>query len=81
MGIYTFFTLKSQFDPLLSDHLQFAKKNASYLSPVIQNELITLAGLEVKESILDDVRSVGWFSVMADECTDVATLEQMSMCI
>ena len=72
---------KSQFDPLLSDHLQFAKKNASYLSPVIQNELIALAGLEVKESILKDVRSAGRFSVMADECTDVATLEQMSMCI
>lgn len=48
---------------------------------MIQNELITLAGLEVKESILDDVRSAGWLSVMADECTDVATLEQMSMCI
>ena len=48
---------------------------------MIQNELIALAGLEVKESILDDVRLAGWFSVMADECTDVATLEQMSMCI
>ena len=48
---------------------------------MIQNELIALAGLEVKESILKDVRSAGWFSVMADECTDVATLEQMSMCI
>ena len=81
MGTLTFFTLEVTVDPLLSDHLQFAKKNASYLSPVIQNELIALAGLEVKESILKDVRSAGWFSVMADECTDVATLEQMSMCI
>ena len=48
---------------------------------MIQNELIALADLEVKESILNDVRSAGWFSVMADECTNVATLEQMSMCI
>ena len=72
---------ESQFDPLLSDHLQSAKKNALYLSPVFQNELIDLAGLEVKESILNDVRSARWFSVMADECTDVATLEQMSICI
>ena len=46
---------------------------------MIQND--ALVGLEVKESILDDVRLAGWFSVMADECTDVATLEQMSMCI
>ena len=43
---------------------------------MIQNELIAFAGLEVKESIVNDVRSARWFSVMADECTDVATLEQ-----
>ena len=81
-GNFDFFLhWKSPFYPVLSDHLQSAKKNALYLSPVIQNELIDLAGLVVKESILNDVRSAGWFSVMADECTDVATLEQMSICI
>lgn len=36
--------------------------------------------MEIKDKILDDVRSARWFSVMADECTDVSTLEQMSMC-
>ena len=56
-------------------------KDALYLCPTIQNELIALAGLEVKESILNNVRSAGWFSVMVDEYTDVATLEQMSTCI
>ena len=36
--------------------------------------------MEIKDKILDDVRSARWFAVMADECTDVSTLEQMSMC-
>ncbi len=72
---------KSHFDPVLKEHLQHGKRNASYKSPKIQNELIDLAGLEVRDSILCDARSAIWFSVMADECTDVATLEQMSMCI
>lgn len=29
----------------------------------------------------DAARSARWFSVMADECTDVATIEQMAICI
>ena len=42
---------------------------------------LKLAGDEVKSSILDAARSVGWFSVMADECIDVAIIEQMAICI
>ena len=37
--------------------------------------------MEVRDSILGEIRSAGWYSVMADECTDVATIEQMSVCI
>ena len=65
----------------LSDHLKHARKNASYLSPDIQNELIHLAGLDIKEAILDRAQSSKWLSILADECTDVATHEQMSICI
>ena len=42
--------------------------------------LIDLCGMEIKVKILDDVWSARWLAVMADECTDVSTLEQMSMC-
>ena len=35
--------------------------------------------MEIKDKILDDVRSARWFAVMADECTDVSTLKQMCM--
>ena len=36
---------------------------------------------EVRDSILCEVRLAGLYSVMADECTDVAAIEQMSICI
>ena len=36
--------------------------------------------MDIKDKILDDVRSARWFTVMANECTDVSTLEQMCMC-
>ena len=43
------------------------------MSPDIQNELIHLAGLDIKEAILNRAQSSKWFSILADECTDVAT--------
>ena len=57
------------------------KRIASYMSPKIQNEIISLAGLEVRQRILENVRAARWFSLMADECTDVATHEQMAICV
>ena len=65
----------------LRDHLTHAPRNAKYMSPMIQNELIKLIGLEIRDSILKDVRAAKWYSIMADESTDSATVEQMSLCI
>ena len=65
----------------MKHHLEHCSKNASYTSPAIQNELITLAGDDVKNQILASARAAKWFSIMADECVDSSTIEQMSLCI
>ena len=81
-GNFDFFVhWKSEFDPVLKHHIEHCSKNASYTSPAIQNELITLAGDYVKNQILASARAARWFSIMADECMDSATIEQMSLCI
>lgn len=81
-GNFDFFLhWKAAFDHNLANHLKHCKKNASYTSPGIQNQLIALCGLEIRDHILDDVRSAKCFSVMADECADVSTKEQMSICL
>lgn len=66
---------------MLQDHLKSAPKNASYKSPLIQNEIIALAGLEVWQQVLDDAKVARWYSIMADECTDVSMCELMAICI
>lgn len=66
---------------MLKHHLQHCKKIASYLSPQIQNELIRHAGEEVRRKIIDAAKVAKWYSVMVDECADVAALEQMAICI
>jgi len=72
---------KAEFDSTLAYYLTHCKNNASYNSPDIQNQLIKCCGQEVWDCILEDVGSEKFFSVMADECADVSTVEQMSICI
>jgi len=72
---------KVEFDDILAKHLKHCKGNATYTSPDIQNKLIALCGLEIRDRILEEVRSVQFYSVMADECTDVSTKKQMSICV
>lgn len=52
-----------------------------YVSPEIVNEQISLIGLEILRSVLDDVRQAKWFSIMADETMDVAYKEQLVVCV
>ena len=35
----------------------------------------------VLRNILSDIRSAGWFSIIADEATDVSKGEQLCICI
>ena len=63
---------KSTFDPIFQQHLLHGKKIASYMSPKIQNEIISLAGLGVCQRILENVRAARWFSLMADECSNTS---------
>lgn len=60
-GNFEFFLhWKAQFVPCLQQNLQTCRKNASYKSPDTENELIHLPGMEVKDSILREIRSAGW---------------------
>ncbi len=56
-------------------------KNASYTSPIIQNEIIDICGKIITQKIINDVKRFKYFSILADETTDVANIEQFSLCI
>ncbi|XP_014673689.1 PREDICTED: 52 kDa repressor of the inhibitor of the protein kinase-like [Priapulus caudatus] len=74
--------LLSKHSSLLQKHLQApAKKNATYISPQSQNELIDVIGHKIiRETILEEVRKTRWFSVMCDEATS-HNAELMSLCV
>ena len=47
----------------------------------IQNELLSICGKQISDQIVNDCNSAVCFAVMADECTDKSTKEQLSVCV
>ena len=58
-------------------------ENKKYMSADIVNELITIMGQSVLRTLLGSIRqaSPAWFSVLADEATDVVNREQFNVSI
>ena len=69
--------LRSSDCPNLSKWL----KNQHYMSHDIINKLITLLGNALLQQILIKIHAASWFAILADETTDVANHEQLSMSI
>ena len=66
---------------MLKKHLETASKNGLYISKTIQNEMITTSGDIIRNKILQNVRQACFFSIIADEATDVANVEQLSISV
>lgn len=52
-----------------------------YISPEIVNEIITIMGQTVLRQILADIKGGMWFSLIADEATDISRNEQMCISV
>lgn len=66
-------------DITLGEHLATAARNATYTSSVIQNEVIEVLANQVRNRIVSNVQAAQWFTVIADEVTDAANKEQLSL--
>ena len=58
-------------DSVLQKHLSHPKlRNATYLSPQSQNEIINIIGNhKIRETILKEVRDAEFYAIMVDEVT------------
>ena len=48
---------------------------------MILNEQISLMGLTILRGLLSDIKEAHWFSIIADEATDVSNKEQLTLCV
>ena len=72
---------KAEDTPVLREHLANHDQRASSLSPTIQNEIIAILGQQIRDAIVDKCNKAGCFALIADEATDKATTEQVSICV
>ncbi|XP_017461065.1 PREDICTED: 52 kDa repressor of the inhibitor of the protein kinase-like, partial [Rhagoletis zephyria] len=68
-------------DKELKKHITNSAKNATYLSPQMQNEIIQTASDIVTEKIINKVYNTDCFSILGDETMDVSGTEQLSICL
>ncbi|XP_060878228.1 zinc finger MYM-type protein 1-like [Metopolophium dirhodum] len=64
---------------VLSEHLSTCHSKAKYTSHRIKNELILLLGNVLCDQIVREVNSSLSFSLLADETSDIAGIEQLSI--
>ena len=65
------------------DLKQFTEKsarNATYTSTDSISDFIEALGLWIEESQLRRLHEAPFYSVIADECTDITTIEEISLC-
>lgn len=67
-------------DTVLKDHILHSPLNAMYVSPEIQNELIETIGSLIRKDIIKRISQSKYFTILADETTDISQIEQFSLC-
>ena len=68
-------------NPIVEQRLERRPRNATYLSPEIQNMLLCIMGDMLRKLISDSVRQAGFFSLLADESKDASKKEQLAIVV
>ncbi|KAJ8897164.1 hypothetical protein PR048_002510 [Dryococelus australis] len=68
-------------DSLLNEHLNSERGNAMYISPTVQNGLLSLIGKQIQETVAERIKEAKFFTILGDENTDISRVEQFSLCV
>ena len=61
-------------------HMDTAPRNANYGFHVAICEYLDTISLWVQQGILRSLKEAAFYSILADESTDIATIEELSIC-
>lgn len=69
-------------DPILHEHLEYGKKNQRYTSKTTQNDMIAVIAKLLRHQVLEPLKTVPYYSIIADEVTDPHGNEEiLSLCL
>jgi hypothetical protein len=63
----------------LKQFIESAGRNAMYTSKDSVVEFVEAIGLWVEEALVKRIQQAPFYSLMADECTDISTVEELSI--
>lgn len=66
---------------LVAANLSNGPSKGTYLSPILQNEVINILREQITHSIVFQCNRAGALALLADECTYKSTIEQISLCV
>ena len=62
------------------DHIQLSSRNVTYMSPLIQNEIIEIIGHDIiLRNLLEEIKAAKLYSIIANEVTS-HNKEQLALC-
>ena len=67
-------------DELLKQHVEQGPSNAQYTSKFLSVSLIEAIDTWIERRLMSSLKSSPFFSLLADECQDVSTPEELSIC-
>src|SRR6185436_11040286 len=67
--------------PVLEELIKKPARSCKYLSPAIQNELISSASSAVKKQLLHEINEAPFYSIIADGTQDITKQDQISCVI
>ncbi|XP_074656009.1 52 kDa repressor of the inhibitor of the protein kinase-like [Tubulanus polymorphus] len=75
--------LLGKHDKVFSEHLETGKRNAKYTSKTVQNDILNIIGLKIREKLTKCLQHLdALFAIIADEVTDTyANQEVLSVCL
>jgi len=76
-----FLRYRVKVDWIFCDHLENSPGNAMYISPKIQNELVGICHDLISKQLVERINKSKAFSILADKTTDIACIEQVTMCV
>jgi len=67
----------SEFDSIMRELLENPKNTVKYLSPTIQNELITTLSNSLERQLILEIKSAPFYSVIIDTTQDMAKVDRV----
>ena len=65
---------------MLGSHKSSCPSNATYLSKMTTAELLKSISYHIEDGVLASLKESEFYSIMADESTDVSSKEELSIC-